>query len=171
MGFMCASALKSCIMLVVYTAGWWNYRLFFDDKTFYLRDHSTAKWNNDPYFVERLSWREYLMHIPYSDVLVVLLPIIWTFLLISQSYNTWLQFTIALYEIKIAGSQHGKKLPEEDAGKDNLEQGQVKKAPDGVSVLLGSSGNAYLNHVKESCAIGVAAIVQEDSPHSRRHLC
>merc|ERR1712226_1611973 len=147
--FMCASALKSCIMLVAYTAGWWNYRLFFNDQTFYLRDHSTAKWNNDPYFVERLSWREYLMHIPYSDVLMVLLPIIWTFLLISQSFNTWLQFTIGFYEIRVARAQHGNGIAtnsKENGVKDNLEDGQVKKTPDGVSVLLGSTGNARLKN-------------------------
>merc|ERR1712039_917055 len=91
--FMCSSAMKTCIMLTAYVVGWWNYRLFFDPRTFYLRDHSTAEWNSDPYFLERMSWREYLLNVPYSDILKVLLPIIWSFLFISQTYNSWLQFT------------------------------------------------------------------------------
>jgi len=103
--FMCSSALKTCIMLCAYVAGWWNYRLFFDPRTFYLRDRSTAEWNDSPYFLERMSWREYLMNVPYSDILVVILPIIWTFLFISQTYNSWLQFTIGFYELRVAKAE------------------------------------------------------------------
>merc|ERR1712125_226585 len=43
--FMGSSVVKQCIMLTAHFANFWNYRLFFNEETFHLRDISTVEWN------------------------------------------------------------------------------------------------------------------------------
>jgi len=96
--FMVASSIKQIIMIIAHIANFWNYRLFFHDDTFFLRDVSTADWNDTPYFDIRKSARDLWLYVPWAEILMVSLPILWVILAIAQVYNTRLQFKIGMYE-------------------------------------------------------------------------
>jgi len=101
-------------MITAHVASFWNYRLMFDVSTFHLRDISTADWNRDPYFVERLSNRDMFLNMDWTTLLKWALPIIWVLLFLCQIYNTWTQFRIGLYESRRTDEKNHVK-PDTDA--------------------------------------------------------
>ena len=108
--FLASSAVKQCIMPAAHAANFWNYRLFFDPDTFKLRDVSTIEWNDKPYFELRLTSRDYFLNVPWNEILMIILPILWVILAIAQFYNTWLQYKIGMYEYRKVYSKDGKRL-------------------------------------------------------------
>jgi len=96
--FLVSSIVKQCIMLTAHAANFWNYRLFFDEDTFRLRDVSTAGWNDKPYFDIRTTARDLWLNVPWVEILMISLPILWVILALAQFYNTWRQFKIFKFE-------------------------------------------------------------------------
>jgi len=86
-------------MLAAHIANIWNYRLFFENDTFKLRDVSTSGWNDKPYFDIRRTSRDLFLNVPWIDILIICLPILWLILASAQFYNTWLQFKIGFFEL------------------------------------------------------------------------
>lgn len=97
--FMTSTVVKQCIMLAAHIANIWNYRLFFEDDTFKLRDVSTSGWNDKPYFDIRRTSRDVFLNVPWIEILIICLPILWVILASAQFYNTWLQFKIGFFEL------------------------------------------------------------------------
>merc|ERR1712176_1117363 len=96
--FLMSSVTKQAIMLTAHAANFWNYRLFFQEETFRLRDVSTAGWNNKPYFDIRMTARDLWLNVPWIEILMISLPILWVILALAQFYNTWVQFKIFKFE-------------------------------------------------------------------------
>lgn len=120
--FMTSSVVKQCIMLTAHIANFWNYRLFFNDETFKLRDVSTSDWNDKPYFETRLTYRDLFLNIPWMRILVICLPILWIILAGAQFYNTLLQFKIARYELRKVSGIDIKEFQEDGKRDTSLEE-------------------------------------------------
>lgn len=106
--FMISSTIKQCMMIAAHVANFWNYRLFFQDDTFTLRDISTAEWNDKPYFDIRTTSRDLWLDVPWMEILMITLPILWVILAIAQFYNTWRQFKIGIFEYNKTYDDTGK---------------------------------------------------------------
>ena len=96
------------MMIAAHVANFWNYRLFFQDETFTLRDISTAEWNDKPYFENRTTSRDLWLDVPWMEILMITLPILWVILAIAQFYNTWRQFKIGIFEYNKTYDDAGK---------------------------------------------------------------